>query len=118
MNIKKQKIRHSQEVDVDLRFITDYLALGVLPHYQKKSRKCLLQQADYVLLDGILFHCQTAKAERTKIMSHYQLVLPKSLIQTVLELCYSLLGGHEGIQDILYRVREHYYFLMFDGECH
>lgn len=80
INMTPANIRQCQELVKDLQPIIDYLSNGTLPHLQQKSRTVLIQQSDYVLMEGMLFHSRVAKAKRTQIMSQYQLVLPQTLI--------------------------------------
>ena len=111
LDMTPETIRNCQNVDSDLKPIIKYLNTGKLPKSQQLSRKILLQQSDYILLDGMLFHSRLAKSKRTQQQSHYQLVLPKSMIQTVLQLYHeSPLSGHGGIQCTIDRVKEHYFF--------
>lgn len=110
LSITHDYIRQCQEKDSSLKPIIDYLASQVLPESQRESRTLLLKHSDYILLDGLLFHSRVAKAKRSNLMTHFQLVLPKMLVTTVLKLYHdSPLGGHGGIQDTLDRVKEHYY---------
>ena len=88
-----------------------YLETGILPKSQVKTRSILLQQSDYLMVRGILFHSRTPKAKRTKLLCKYQLVLPKALIQTVLKLYHDFpLAAHAGIQDTIDRVKDNYFF--------
>ena len=81
----------------DFQPFIDFLGHGVLPKSQKKARSVLLQQSDYSLINGVLFHSRVAKSKRAKSFAHYQLALPKSLIPTVLKLHHdSTLGAHGG----------------------
>lgn len=104
-------IHKCQYADTELKPIMIYLTKGILPKSQVKARSILLQQSDYLMVQGILFHTRTAKAKRTKLFCKYQLVLPKALIQTILRLYHdSPLAGHSGIQDTIDRVKENYFF--------
>jgi hypothetical protein len=102
-----------QAKDNDLKAIIKYLRDRTLPYSQKESRKLLLEAADYILVDGILFHSNLSKSNRrkTKIHQHYQLVVPKLMIKLVLQMCHdSPMGGHSGIKNTIDRVREFYFF--------
>lgn len=91
--------------------IIAYLLSGDLPVSQKDARRLILESSDFVLIDNVLFHSRVQKSKRTKHMCHYQLVVPQTLIHTVLNLCHDCpISGHCGIQETLDRVREHYYF--------
>ena len=82
----------------------------ILLNSQKLARSILLQQSEFVLVDGILFHSRVAKA-KTKALSRYQLVLPETCIQTILHLgWWSTLAAHGGIQDTIDRIKDHFYF--------
>ncbi len=70
-----------------------------------------MQQSDYSVIDGVLFHSRVTKAKRTELHSHYQLVVPQCLKINVLKLFHdSPLGAHGGIQDTIDKIKEHYYF--------
>ena len=97
--------------DHPLHGLINYLETGVLPRSQKKARRILLESSDYALIDGLLWHSRVAKSKRTKQLDHYQLVLPDTMIKTVVQLYHdSPMSGHAGVTDTLDRVREHYFF--------
>ena len=111
IDLTPESIRNYQDQDKQFHPIIEYLSSGTLPKSQKKARLVLLQQADYALINNMLFHSRVAKTKRTKVWSNFQLVLPDSLILTVLKLFHgSTLGAHGGIQDTIDRIREHFYF--------
>ena len=111
IDLTPECIRNYQDQDKQFHPIIEYLSSGTLPKSQKKARLVLLQQADYALINNMLFHSRVAKTKRTKVWSNFQLVLPNSLILTVLKLFHdSTLGAHGGIQDTIDRIREHFYF--------
>ena len=111
LDMTTESIRQRQNGDKELKPIIQFLSTGVLPQSQKLSRSILVQQSDFVLIDGILFHCRVAKAKRTQALSQYQLVLPETCIQSVLQLFHdSTLAAHGGIQDTIDRIKEHFYF--------
>ena len=100
-----------QRADNNLSPIIKFLTTGALPKSQKQARKILLLQSQYAMFNDMLYHSRVAKAQRTKTLSHYQLVLPAVLINTVLKLYHeSPMGGHGGIQDTLNKIKETYYF--------
>ena len=110
-DMSPESIRQCQELDENLNPLVQYLSHGILPESQKRAREILIQQSDYALIDGVLFHTRVAKTKRTKSQSPYQLVVPQSLITVILQLFHdSPLGAHGGIQDTIDRVKEHYYF--------
>lgn len=105
------KTKELQRNDGQLHGLINYLETGVLPRSQKKARRILLESSDYALIDGLLWHSRVAKSKRTKQLDHYQLVLPDTMIKTVVQLYHdSPMSGHAGITDTLDRVREHYFF--------
>ena len=112
-DMSAESIARCQSLDSDLRPFIDFLHNGTLPKSQKRARSVLLQQSDYALVNGVLFHSRIAKSKRTKSLAHYQLALPKSLIPTVLKLYHdSALGAHGGIHDTIDKIQEHYYILQ------
>jgi hypothetical protein len=111
--IEKENVKDLQAKDNDLKEIIKYLRDQTLPYSQKESRKLLLEAADYILVDGILFHSNLSKSNRrkTKIHQHYQLVVPKLMIKLVLQMYHdSPMGGHSGIKNTIDRVWEFYFF--------
>ena len=111
LNMTPESIYNCQKTDPDLQPILDYFEKGQLPKQQKLARRVLLQHSDFTVLDGMLFHNRLARSVRTKSQRQYQLVIPKSMIKFVLELCHdSPLAGHGGIQDTVERIREHFFF--------
>lgn len=106
-------IKDLQRQDSDLKPIIQYLENKTLPISQKQSRKLLLEAADYILVKGVLFHSNLSKSKIRKSTHnhHYKLVVPKLMINVVLQMCHdSPMGGHAGIQNTVDRVREFYYF--------
>ncbi|VDI66604.1 Hypothetical predicted protein [Mytilus galloprovincialis] len=89
-----------------------YLEENKLPNLQKEARKLLLQAADYLLINGVLFHSSVKKkSRRASNLDNFQLVVPRLMRNLVLHMCHdSPLGGHSGIKNTIDRVREHYYF--------
>ncbi|MEW8548163.1 MAG: DDE-type integrase/transposase/recombinase, partial [Candidatus Thiodiazotropha sp.] len=113
LDMSAESIARCQALDSDLKPFIDFLSNGTLPQSQKKARSVLLQQSDYALINGLLFHSRIAKSKRTKSLTQYQLALPKSLIPTVLKLYHdSAMGAHGGIHDTIDKIQEHYYFLQ------
>ena len=96
-----------------MKAIIKYLRDRTLPSSQKEYRKLLLEAADYILVDGILFHSNLSKSNRrkTKNHQHYLLVVPRLMIKLVLQMCHdSPMGGHSGIKNTIDRVWEFYFF--------
>ena len=111
LNMTPESIYNCQKTDPDLQPILDYFEKGQLPKQQKLARRVLLQHSDFTVLDGMLFQNRLARSVRTKSQRQYQLVIPKSMIKFVLELCHdSPLAGHGGIQDTVERIRQHFFF--------
>lgn len=108
-NTDFSNIQQMQQNDTHLRDLIKYLQNGQLQQSQKLAG--IVKHTDYAFIHGLLFHSCVIKSKRIKTLSHYQLVVPKLLIPTVLKLYHdSLMGAHGGIQDTLDRLKEHYYF--------
>ena len=68
-----------------------------------------------MLIDGLLWHSQAQKAMRTKQLDHYQLVVPDTMIKTLIQLYHNTpMSGHAGIADTIDRIKEHYFFQRID----
>lgn len=74
----------TQHRDPDLADLIKYLENGTLPDSQKSARGILLEQSDYALIDGMLFHFRLAKSKRAKTQTAYQLVVPQDMIMDIL----------------------------------
>lgn len=104
-DLTPSNVKDLQAKDNDLKAIIKYLRDRTLPSSQRESRKLLLEAADYILVDGILFHSNLSKSNRrkTKHHQHYQLVVPRLMIKHVLQICHdSPMGGHSGIQNTIH----------------
>ncbi|CAC5405680.1 unnamed protein product [Mytilus coruscus] len=114
-DLTPQNIKDLQRKDLDLLPMIIYLEENKLPNLQKEARKLLLQAADYLLINGVLFHSSVKKkSRRASNLDNFQLVVPRLMRNLVLHMCHdSPLGGHSGIKNTIDRVREHYYFSMF-----
>ena len=116
LDMSPDSMSRCQGLDSDLRPFIDFLSDGTLPKSQKRARSVLLQQSDYALINGVLFHSRVAKLKRVKLLAQYQLALPKSLIPTVLKLFHdSTFAAHGGIHDTIDKIQEHYYFLKLSA---
>ena len=106
------KIGKLQRLDPDLSSLIAYLEDGRLPKSQKQSRRLLVKSADYILVDGVLFHRDSSTRKRVDVAKcSYQLVLPKVMQRAVIELYHdSPLMAHAGIQITIDRLRQDYYF--------
>ncbi|CAC5411855.1 unnamed protein product [Mytilus coruscus] len=103
---EEQQSEHSDPYDTD----TDEPQDGNT-YLQKEARCVLLKSNDYALIDDILFHSRVAKSKRNKMMSHYQIVIPRALIHSVLKVIHdSPLSGHAGMNNTLDRAKEHFFF--------
>ena len=71
LDISKESICTCQSLDSDLRPFFDFLSNRALPKSQKRARSVLLQQSDYALINGVLFHSHVARSKRTKSLAHY-----------------------------------------------
>ena len=110
-NMSLQDIAKLQHSDPNTKSILDYLEHNILPASQKLSRRILLEASDYLVVHDTLFHTRVAKSKRTQGHCKYQLVLPDSLVKTILQLYHETpISGHGGITDTLDRVKEHYFF--------
>lgn len=111
-DFSSSNIQDLQQKDAVLRPIIEYLKTGTLPKLQREARKLILKSSDYMISGDFLYHLRRSKSERSR--SHkpnYQLVLPKSLIRSILELCHdSPMGGHGGIQATIDLISEYFYF--------
>ena len=106
-----EKTKELQRLDSQLHELIKYLESGILSKGQKRARRILLESGDYALIYGLLWHSRVAKSKRTKHLDHYQLVLPDTMVKTVVQLYHdSPMSGHAGITDTLDRVKEHYFF--------
>ncbi|WAQ98060.1 POL4-like protein [Mya arenaria] len=111
LDMTVDQMQNHQAEDAYLKPFIDFLTTGLLPESQKLARSVLLQQSDFVLVDGLLFHSRIARAKRSKLLPQHQLVVPSSFVQAVLTLFHdSSLAAHGGIQDTLDRMRDHFYF--------
>ena len=105
------KTKDLQRHDPELHRLISYLDSNILPRSQKQARRILLESNDYVLIDGLLWHSRVQKAKRTKQLDQYQLVLPDTMIKTVIQLYHNTpMSGHAGIADTIDRIKEHYFF--------
>ena len=115
INLTKTELIALQQKDVYCSDLIKYLTDGTLPKSQKLARKVLLEHSDFLLVDNLLFHCRVQKSKRARHMKKFQLVLPKTIIQTVLEHYHdSAMAGHGGIADTLDRIRENFYFPLMN----
>ncbi|KAK3093847.1 hypothetical protein FSP39_020940 [Pinctada imbricata] len=106
-----EDISKLQYLDPNLKHLIDYIKDDKLPSSQKLSRRILLESSDYIMLDNVLFHSRIAKSKRTKGQSHYQIVVPESLVKTVLQIYHELpRSAHGGIIDTLDRIKEKCFF--------
>ena len=53
-----------QELDSELRQITDFLEHGVLPEDEKKGKELVLTKSNYQRSDGVLYHLERDKTLR------------------------------------------------------
>ncbi|KAK3105335.1 hypothetical protein FSP39_022873 [Pinctada imbricata] len=110
-NLNLKDISRLQLLDPYYKHVIEYLMHDSLPQSQKLSRKILLEASDYLLADDLLYHSRIAKSKRSQGQSHYQLVIPESLVNTVLKLYHEIpISAHGGIVDTLDRIKEKYFF--------
>jgi hypothetical protein len=99
-NLTPESVMKLQRRESSLIPIIAYLEQSDLPKLQRDARRLILRCADYHLCNSLLFLSRNAKSKRTEnFKCKYQLVLPRILIQPVLELYHdSPMAGHGGIQ--------------------
>ena len=116
LDISPDSISRCQGLDSDLNPFIDFLSDGTLPRSQKRARSVLLQQSDYAIINGVLFHLHVAKSKRVKSLAQYQLILLKMFIPTIFKLFHdSTFAAHGGIHDTIDKTQEHYYFLKLSA---
>lgn len=72
-----KNVKDLQRSDSELNSIIQYLDKNKLLKLQRTARRIILLSADYLLIDGLLFHSRNAKCKRTQRINNFQLVLPK-----------------------------------------
>ena len=104
------KIEELQALDPDISPMIKYLSTGELPKLQRASRLLLVKSADYILVDGVLFHKEPNK-RHSNVFSDYKLVVPKVMQRQIIEMYHdSTIGAHSGIQITIEKVRCDYFF--------
>ena len=70
LDMSPDSMSRCQGLDSDLRPFIDFLSDGTLPKSQKqRARSVVLQQSDYALINGVLFHSRVAKSKRVKLLA-------------------------------------------------
>lgn len=111
LGLKGTNISALQAEDNELKHFIAYLKDDKLPDSNKKARRLLIEISDYVLVENILYHSVKQNKQRTAGINKYQLVVPGSLIDTILRIAHdSPMGGHCGVQNTLDRLKEFFYF--------
>ena len=97
LDLHAKDIIHEQNCDTFCKPIVQFLVNGELPHNRKEARAVISWQEDYVILNDILYHIFTPFGSKLS-GSTAQLVVPKSLISTVLSYHHDTThSGHLGI---------------------
>ena len=100
-----------QRHDPELHRLISHLDSNILPRSQKQSSRILLESFDYVLIEGLLWHSRVQKAKRTKQLDHFQLVIPDTMIKTVIQLYHNTpMSGNTGNAETIDRIKEHFFF--------
>ena len=105
-------MRKAQSEDRLLGPIRENLQKGVLPEDTKLARKIQLQSADFLLIDGILYHlgARPGKGKRAD-RTYLQLAVPQDLVITILKQYHDdPLAGHPGISKTLELIRDRYFW--------
>ena len=119
VELSMDSFRDLQAQDSQYSDLLAYLNHGTIPTNLDKRHEVLTTQAHYFLNDGVLFHIWTKagkghRATRTQV----QLVVPRPLVQTVLEINHDspLFGGHFGLHRTLERIRLKYFWPSMNKE--
>lgn len=107
LGVEKTKLKMEQRRDQSIRPLIEYLENSILAASQRKACRVLLESADYFIRDRILCLTCRAKSAQTKVAKKYQLLIPGSMVNEVLQLSNnSVLGDHMEIQNTLDRVKK------------
>ena len=110
-DITPDKIRDLQHLDTEILPMIEYLSEGLLPQSQKACRLLLIKSADYMLVDGVLFHKEPKVRKSNITPESYQLVVPKVMQRSVIQIYHdSLISGHAGIQITIDKLRRDFFF--------
>lgn len=84
-------IRQAQRNCNELKPYIEYLESSELPSDEKLARKLVMQAEQFTLIDGILHHLYQPRAKNVHLVKPLitQLVIPKSLRETVLTACHT-----------------------------
>lgn len=96
-------IRQRQKEDVTLRSMIDYLEDGILPADERETRLVTANEAQYVCLDGILYHTEKDKTLR--------LVPPSEDRRRLFQEVHSgIFGGHMRDAKVHSQLSRHYWW--------
>ena len=111
LHIGKPTIHELQQSDIVLQKYINYLKNGTIPDDDKTARTIVIESADYILDNGILYHLYYPRGKGHKIDRVVrQLVVPQTLKHDVL-LSYhdAITAGHQGIERT-YAIRLKYFW--------
>lgn len=86
IGLNATKIAERQMLDESLKPFIEYLRDDKFPESHRKARRLLLEVSDYVILDDIMYHFLNTKAKRKAVANKYKLVVPNSLVDTILRI--------------------------------
>ena len=111
-------IQSQQQSDPKLQPLSMYLQNGILPDDPKLARAVVVESADYVLDEGILYHLYYPRGKGHKLDRVVkQLVVPHQLQNDVLRSYHdSITAGHQGLERTYQAVRMKYFWKNMFGD--
>jgi hypothetical protein len=105
-------LKDLQREDNLLAPIIQYLQNGTLPDDDKIARRLVIESADYVLQEGVLYHIYTPRGKGSPAQRAIrQLVVPHPLKKDILLSFHdSLMGGHFATERTYHTIRLRYYW--------
>jgi hypothetical protein len=115
--INPDKLRQAQRADPSLAPILQFLEHGIMTSSKKKMYRALKDIAEYLLVDGILYHIYTPPGKHAASLSKQQIVVPQNWKATIIKHCHDIpISGHTGILRTYLRCRERFYFRRMQTE--
>lgn len=110
--IDLQKYKEAVLVDHFAGSMLDFLEHDNLPDDDLKARNIVLQADQYYVNDGLLYHIWHTPAKRhMPERSTYQLYVPNTFVDTVLNNCHDhVLAAHFGFQRTYSKIRQRYFW--------